>query len=479
MIMSRKITLILLLSLGLGPALLLRQSTELCAQQDRSVIDEVVAIVGGEYILLSNVEEQYALAASQATTPLPPDARCAIMDQLLVSKLLYNQSKVDSIEVTPAEVEQQLNARIDRILSYMNNDVTQFEEYYGQSIVAVKEQFREDLREQLAAERIRGQVIREVTVTPSEVKDFFNQIPKDSLPYFNSEVEIAEIVYQPTASDETVKATLDQMSEIRRQILAEEITFEEAAQRYSMDGSRQAGGNLGWAKRGKFVPEFEAAAYNLEPEEVSDIVESEFGFHVLRLNERRGNSINVSHILLTPEVTDADIERAKNHLDSVRSLIVDDSLDFSLAVKRFGLDKVPSYNNDGRMSNPATGSTIFEVGDLDPDVYFAIDDLEIGEVTEPLVFRDPRGSELLRLLKLIDRSRPHQASLTYDYSKIQEATKQAKQSEYLNDWIDETITGTFMFVDQRFGGCPNLTPWLENSRSMDGNKVTTVGGKRP
>lgn len=464
------------IALGLLSALLLWQP-KLSAQEERAVIDEVVAIVGGEYVLLSNVEEQYALAASQATEPLPPEARCALLDQLLVSKLLYNQSKVDSIEITTEEVEQQLNARIDRILSYMNDDVNQFEEYYGQSITSVKEQFREDLREQIASERMRGQVIREVTVTPSEVKNFFAMIPQDSLPYFNSEVEIAEIVHEPKANEATQKATREQLEAIRAQILDEEITFADAAAKYSQDGSRQAGGNLGWAKRGKFVAEFEATAYNLEKGEISDVVQTQFGYHILKLEERRGNSINVSHILLRPEVSEEDMEKARSMMDSIRNLVVNDSITFSYAVKRFGYDKIPSYNNDGRMTNPATGGTIFEVGDLDPDVYFAIDDMEIGDVSEPLSFSSPGGDELLRLIKLQDRSRPHQASLGYDYAKIQEATKQAKQSDYLNDWIDDVLKSTFIYVDERYEGCPNLGPWLENSRSITGGKVTTVGGK--
>ncbi|MEL6357310.1 MAG: peptidylprolyl isomerase, partial [Bacteroidota bacterium] len=444
------------------------------AQETPEVIDEVIAMVGGEYILLSELEEQYALSASQSALPLPPNARCAILDQLLVGKLLYNQSKLDSIEVTPEEVEQQLNARIDRILAYMNNDISQFEEYYGQSITATKDQFREDLREQLASERMRGQVIREVTVTPSEVKTFFAQIPTDSLPYFNSEVEIAEIVHQPVANEATKKAAREKLASIREEIMNEEISFADAAMKYSVDGSRQTGGDLGWARRGKFVPEFEAAAYNLEPDEISNVIESEFGYHIIKLQERRGNSIHVSHILIRPEVKEEDIEKGHQYLDSIRNLIFEDSLTFSYAVKRFGFDKVPSYNNDGRMQNPATGGTIFETGDLDPDVYFTIDDMEVGDISEPLEYRGPTGDVMLRLVQLQSETRPHQASLDRDYSKIQIATKQAKQNEYLGNWIDKTLGSTFIWIDSRYDRCEGLGMWLENSRTVSGSNVTTV-----
>ncbi|MEM9527492.1 MAG: SurA N-terminal domain-containing protein, partial [Bacteroidota bacterium] len=171
------------------------------------VIDQVIARVGGEYILLSDLEEQFSLAASQSNNPLPPEARCQLLDQLLVGKLLYNQSKLDSIEVSDGEVESQLNARIDRILGYMGGSIEQFEDYYGQSITATKEQFREDLREQIATDRIRGTVVQGVKVTPSEVKDFFAQIPKDSLPYFNAEVEVGEIALMPEPNEETRETT--------------------------------------------------------------------------------------------------------------------------------------------------------------------------------------------------------------------------------------------------------------------------------
>ncbi|MEM9836779.1 MAG: peptidylprolyl isomerase, partial [Bacteroidota bacterium] len=437
-------------------------------QDQRAVIDKVVAMVGGEYILLSEVEEQYALAADQSAEPLPPEARCAFLDQLLVSKLLYNQSKLDSIEVSPEELEGQLNARIERILTYMGGKVEQFEEYYGQSITATKEQFRTDLREQLAAERMRGRVISEVTVTPSEVKDFFSKIPRDSLPYFNSEVEVSEIVLLPEANETTRAAVTEKLNTIREGIVNGQTSFAEAARTHSMDGSRQAGGDLGWAKRGKFVPEFEAAAYNLEPGEISEVVETEFGYHILQLQERRGNSIHVSHILIRPEVLEADVEKYRSRLDSVRSLIVDDSLKFSYAVKIYGFDKLPSYNNDGRMQNPADGSTIFEVGDLDPDIYFTIDDMEIGDVSEPLEFRGPTGDVMLRIIQLQSRTRPHQAGLDRDYSKIQEATKQAKQSQYLSKWISETLGKTFIWIDPRYKDCPSLDVWSENSRTMGG-----------
>lgn len=431
-----------------------------------TIIDQVIARVGGEYILLSELEEQFALAASQSNSDLPAEVRCQMLDQLLVGKLLFNQSKLDSIEVSDSEVESQLTARIDRILSYMGGSIEQFEDYYGQSITATKEQFREDLREQIATDRIRGQVVREVKVTPSEVKTFFANIPADSLPYFNAEVEVGEIVAQPMANDETRAATVEKLKGIRERIEAGEITFAEAARKYSADGSGQGGGDLGWTKRGKFVPEFEAAAYNLEPGQMSGIVQSEFGYHLIQLQERRGNTIRVSHILLTPAITEADVEKSRVFLDSIANLVRVDSFSFSFAVKRFGFDKVQSFNNDGRMTNNASGNTFFEIGDLDPDVYFTIDDMEVGDVSGVIEFKGPRGEDMLRVVQLQSRSSPHKASLTQDYAKIQDATKNAKQQKYLSDWIEKTIGSTFVMVDERYQACPSIQNWLRDSRKI-------------
>lgn len=435
-----------------------------------AVIDQVIARIGGEYVLLSELEAMYAQAQSNTNSPVPPEARCEMLDQLLIGKLLFNQSKLDSIEVQESEVESQLNARIDRILGYMGGSIPQFEDYYGQSITSVKEQFREDLRQQLAVDRMRGTIVSSVKVTPKEVKDFFNQIPKDSLPYFNAEVEVGEIAIKPQPNQATRDSTIARMENIKRMIDSGEMTFEDAARKYSQDGSRQSGGDLGWTKRGKFVPEFEAAAYNLDPGTMSGVVESQFGYHLIKLQERRGNTIRVSHVLLRPEITEEDLEKSSSFLDSIANLIRLDSINFSFAVKRHGFDKVQSYNNDGRMTNPVSGNTFFEIGDLDPDIYFAIDEMQVGGVSEVMAYNDPGGDKMMRVVVLQSRSAPHKASLQLDYAKIQDATKQAKQQQHLSDWIEKTISKTFFTVDSRYIACPSIQNWKRDSRQLTTGK---------
>ncbi|MBV6655167.1 MAG: peptidylprolyl isomerase, partial [Mameliella sp.] len=199
--------------------------------------------------------------------------------------------------------------------------------------------------------------------------------------------------------------------------------------------------------------------FRLEKDEVSPVIESMFGFHIIQMLERRGNSIRVRHILIKPEVTDADLELAKAHLDSVRQLITEDSMSFSFAVKRFGNDEQQSYNNDGRMVNPATGNTFFEIGDLDPDIYFTVDTMDVTNVSAPFMFRDPTGERYFRIVQLQSRSSPHKADLGKDYSKIQLAAIEAKKNDFINDWIEDKVEATYIDIDPMFGTCPVLRKW--------------------
>jgi len=424
--------------------------------QDNMVLDKVITKVGGELILLSDLEQEFALVNQQQGGVLPPEARCEILQNQIVTKLLLNQSRLDSIEVGAEEVEAQLEARIAQILNYMNGDEKQFEAYYGQSINAVKEEFREDLESQLRVERMQGQIVTNASVTPREVKKFFQNIPKDSLPYFNSEVELAEIVYPPKVNDEELEIARAKLVSYRDEILGG-AAFEELAKKYSDDpGSARVGGDLGWQRRGTFVPEFEAAAYNLEEGEMSEIIKTEFGYHLLRLEGRRGNTVKVKHILVTPEITGDDLTAANNILDSLRIAITADSLTFSRAVKRFSDENEQSFTNDGFMINPKTGNSFFEIKDLDPDIYFVLDTLTIGQISSPIEFRTPKGEVSYRIVKLISRTSPHTANLDQDYSKIRMAALEQKKGKFVNDWVLDHISDTFIEVDQGYHGCPNL-----------------------
>jgi peptidyl-prolyl cis-trans isomerase SurA len=436
------------------------------ANAQREIVDKVIATVGGELVLLSDLEEQYSYMQTQRGA-VPADARCLMMDQLILNNLLLNQAKLDSIEISDGEVQQELDTRVDQILRQMNGDVNQFESYYGQTMGEVKESFRDDLKNKKLVDKMRAKITADISVTPSEVQAFFALIPKDSLPYFNAEVELGEIVYQPKPNPVQKKIALDKLTDIRKRIVEGKEDFAKLAEKYSDDpGSGRAGGDLGWAKRGTFVPAFEAAAYKLEPNEITAVTETEFGYHIIQLIERRGNTIHARHILLKPKVTEEDLTASKAKLDSVRTKIIDKKLTFSKAVKDYSDKNAQSYHNDGRMVNAASGNGIFEVADLDPTVYFATEELKVGEISKPIELAAPGSGEMqYKLVKLLSRTDPHKANLRQDYNKIQTAALDQKKNTYTSKWFLDKVGHTYMSIEASTQKqCPALVKWVENKK---------------
>ena len=421
--------------------------------QEGKTIEKVIAKVGGEYILYSELMGAYQYQKQNDPT-LSEDALCPLLEQMISQRILVNQAKLDSIIVSEPEIEGQLDARITNILGMMGNDEERFVEYYGKSVVAVKEDFREDIRQQMLAEKIQRTLINEVVVTPKEVKEFYDRIPSDSLPYLTSEVEISEIIIKPEVNEVEAKLASDKLNDIKQKIESGEETFEDMARKYSSDpGSGANGGDLGWSNRGSFVTEFEAAAYDLEKGEISELVETQFGYHIIKLEDRRGNQLSLKHILIKPTITEEDLLLTKTKLDSIKTLLETDSLDFVSAVKFHSDKETQSYNNIGRMSNPKTGDTFFETGDLPPEIYFAIEELEVNDISAPLEFQTPRGETHFRIIKLMSRTKPHKASLDQDYSRIQRYAKESKKNVYYNNWMQERLKETYIELDEDFNDC--------------------------
>ncbi len=425
------------------------------AQNERAVIDKIVASVGGEIILLSEMQEQINYARERQPD-LPKDFECQSLQNMVVQKLLVNQAKLDSIDVKDEEVETQLDARIDRLMTYFNQDPAAIEQYYGQSIDQIKEQMRGDMRNQLLAERMQHTITEKATVTPAEIKAFFGNIPKDSLPYFNAEVEIREIVGKPKVNDLQKDIARQKITDIQKQLEAG-ADFAVLAKKYSDDpGSGSQGGDLGWQKRGTFVAAFEAAIYKLEKGQTSQIVETEFGFHIMQLIERRGNLVHGRHILVKPTITEEDMNLAKKNLEDVRALILKDSITFSAAVKKFGEKNVQSFNNDGRVANPKSGNTFFEMADLPTTIFFAIDGLKPGEISKPVESAPDEGDKFFRIVLVQSRTKPHKADLKLDYNKIQTAALEQKKAGSSESWILERLRNTYLEFDPMFSNCPNL-----------------------
>lgn len=430
--------------------------------QQQQLVDKVVARVGSEFITLSDVEEEFQYSKSVEPN-LTNDAKCGVMQSAIAQKVLIYQAKLDSVIVTDAEVESQLDLRFSSVLRQMNGDEAFFKEYYGATVREMKDRYRDDQKQKILAERMQYQLIDEVKITPAEVLDFFNQIPTDSLPYLNSEVELAEIIIEPQVNQLEREKALKEIEEVREKLLAGE-DFATLAKAHSDDTeSAKRGGDLGFAKRGSYVPEFESAVFGMKLDEISDVVETEYGFHIIQQQERRGNSVKARHILVSPLKTIADEIEAKEMLDSIRTMIIDDSISFENAVKRFSLKDSPSYSNNGKLKNPSTGTNFFETKDLDPDTYFAIESLEVGEVSEIMEIKNFKQEKIYRIVKLQSKTKPHRSNLKEDYDKISYFAKESKKSQYFNSWLDEKVAETYITIDPIFNTCPNLANWIKEN----------------
>jgi peptidyl-prolyl cis-trans isomerase SurA len=336
----------------------------------------------------------------------------------------------------------------------MNGDEAFFEEYYGATISEMKERYRDDQRHKILAERMQQKLISEIDITPKEVTSFYQSVPKDSLPYFKSEMEISEILMLPTVNDQERKKAIDKINSIREKVISGVMSFEDAATKFSQDpGSAARGGDLGFAKRGLYVPEFEAAVFTMAKDEMSEVIETEHGFHFIQLMERRGNAVKARHVLIKPEITSMDLTRTKDLLDSVRSQILLDSISFEAAVKKYSLKNTPSYANSGRVKNENNNSTFFAADDLDPDTYFAVFELKPGQLSKPMEISLMGGQKAYRLIKLITVTKPHKANLKEDFDKIANFAKESKKNEYFLNWLKKKRAETFIWVDDRFSGC--------------------------
>lgn len=428
--------------------------------QGSLILDKVIVKVGNEYIMYSEVQELYAYARTQNPN-YDESLQCAIIEQLMSKKLMLDQARLDSVEVSLVEIELELDKRMDYILRQMGGDEERFVSYYGKSIEEQKESMREPISDDMIQQRIQNSLFKDVAITPKEVVAFYKSIPEDSIPYLNAEVELGEINLKPIISKESKDAALEKIQTIKTRIVEGGEKFEELASIFSDDeGSARNGGELGWGKRGSYVPEFEAELYSLEPNEVSNIVETEFGYHLIQLLERRGNNVRARHILIKPEIKDSDIAKTKHLLDSIKMLIENDSISFEIAVRRYSNDKALSYNNGGRLTNPKTGDSFWETSELPYQIYFAIESLKEQELTEPLEFDNERGEKEYKIIRLLSKTRPHRASLETDFSRIKEFAKESKKNSHFNKWMDKKVASTFIEIIPQFSLCHNLDKYL-------------------
>lgn len=424
-------------------------------------IDEVVAVVGDNFVLRSDIEKEFETLREQMGKEYVHDSmRIDILDQLIAKKLMLYQAQLDSVLIPDERVEAEMDQKLNYILAHFGGDEKRLEDYLQTSIPEFKAKTKPKLREQMLIEQMENQIINEVKVTPADVRNYFSSIPKDSLPPIPSEVEIAQIVIRPKVSSAAKEYAFLRAEGLRNRLLAGE-DFALLAQSYSDDpGSSGKGGELGFFKRGKMVPEFEAASFKLEKDSISKLVESQFGYHIIQMIERRGESVNVRHILIAPKLVNSDYVLAYERLDSVRKAIISGSITFEQAAKQYS-DEEMSAGKGGFLADYSTGSTKIPVSQLDKNVYLAIKDLAVGEITTPKRVMAQDQKEVYVIYKLFSETEPHLPSLDTDYLKIQNAALQQKKSEALDTWLANAKKKYYIHINERFSAEPELAHWIQ------------------
>lgn len=426
--------------------------------QQKKVIDEVIAVVGNEIILHSDIETQ-KLQAKQQGIALNKKTECLIVEQILLEKLLLNQAKVDSIPVNEQQVQSELERRIRYFVSQIGSE-EKLEEYYRKSILEIKDEFHDLIEDQIRIQGMQAKINEDVNITPGEVQTFFNSIPKDSLPYINAKIEMAQIVIKPEISQEEKDATRNRLLDFKKQIEGGK-SFASLAVLYSQDpGSATKGGDLGFVSRGMMVREFDAVAARLQEGELSEVFETQFGFHLMQLKERRGEQYNSRHILLKAKITANDMMKAENKLDSISKLIAADSLTFEMAASKFSDDET-TKNNGGKLVNQGDGSTEFDMKGVDAQLALTVDKLEIGQISDPVSMQGPDGNQAFRIVKLINRTEPHVANLKDDYLLIKNVATNKLQQESMNEWTSLTIGSTFIKLNDSFKDCTFQQKWFK------------------
>lgn len=431
------------------------------------VIDKVVAVVGKNIILQSDIENQYIQYRLQGMAEgTGQEMRGRILEDLLLQKLMLNQAEMDSITVTDEQVEAELNRRIQWFVSRIGSQ-EKLEAQFGKSMSEIKEEVRKASKDNMLQEEVQRRIMENVVVTPQEVKAFFYDIPQDSLPTISPAYEIVQIVKRPPVSIDEKLQVKDRLYQIRKRILDGESSFATMAVLYSEDpGSARQGGELGFAGKGVYATAFENTAFNLRDGEISDVIETEFGFHIIQLIERRGESINCRHILLTAKVPVEALEKAQNELDSVAQLIRNGDMTFEEACKRFSDDD--SRSNGGYLTNAGTGANWISISDLQEleqaypeykNLAFVISRLEVGEVSDPIPMTTNDNKDAFRLIMIKRKTETHKANLKDDYSLIQSWALNQKRQEAISKWVSEKAAKAYIRLDDTYKNCNFYYDW--------------------
>jgi len=430
-------------------------------QKDEEIVDKIAAQVGDNIILLSDIQAQ-KLQIIQAGMAVTKEMDCEILEELMYQELLVNQAKLDSLVISDQQVDAEMENRL-RVIEEKFGSREKMEQFYGKSATQIKEEFRPIIHERLLAEEMERTINSGVSVTPKEVQEFYNKIPIDSIPLINSQLSFQQIVIYPKITKDDKKLAYDKLNDIRTAILNGK-SFDTQARIHSMDpGSAPQGGRIE-ATKGMMVVPFEAAVFSLKEGEISDVFETTYGYHIVKLLERRGEDYLCQHILIIPEFSGSELDKATIKMDSCYNLLKSNKISWEEAVIQFSNDEMTKQNK-GIITNPITGEQTWDMEDLnqvDQQIFLLTDAMEKGDISSPSFYVNIYDRQQgIRIVRLMDRTAPHKANLKDDYALIKRAAENDKKQRVIDEWIQSKILNAYIRIDDSYLTCNFRNNWLK------------------
>lgn len=430
-------------------------------QAQKKSVDKVIAVLGSDVILLSELNQQYVMYLNSGN-PVDEKVKCYILQQMLIQHLLKQQADIDSVMVDDKQVDDELDRRMRTQISRAGGQ-DKLEEFLNKSVLQYKDELRPDVKDQLQANKMQGTITEKVSITPSEVKKYYDSYKKDSLPDIPAEYEIGAIVLHPQLTKTEKQRFFDKLDAIRLRVKSGE-DFAFLAKTYSEDpGSAPEGGDLGFFDRSTMAKEFTAYAFKLKAGELSPVFETDFGFHILQVIERRGEQVHARHILIRPQTTPQSLERTKLHADSIYNNLLTNKVSFSTAASLYSDDKESKYNGGMILfADQQTARTTFIPADrLEPKDFLIIDTMKVGEISKPVPFTGQDGKEGYKIVFLKSKIPPHKGNLDQDYAKFKEKAQQQKSDRVMSEWFEKRRKGTYIRIDEDYMKCDELKIWTK------------------
>lgn len=433
--------------------------TNVLAQNEPILVDQIEAVIGKNAIYKSDIQMDVEQMTQQGVQ-MNDDAYCYIFERKLFQSLLIHKAEMDSVDVSDQEIDGEIDRRMRYMLSRLGGSEIEFQKYYGKTVLEFKNEIRSTVADNIMAKRVEGEVTSKVKVSPKEVQSFYDAIPADSLPVVPESYKIAQLVVKAKPNSYEKARTKQNLEEIRKTIV-NGGDFGLQARIHSEDpGSKDRGGDLGYLSRDQLVPEFSSVAFKLQPNEISEVIESPYGYHIIQMIEKKGKLIHARHILIMPKIYSADLEIAKIKVDSI-SKVINEGVDFNKLASDLSDDE-QSKLNGGIVRNPQTGGEYFETEQMDRDLYLTVQQLEKGKASEPTMMTMPDNTRAYRILFLMDKLEFHIASIETDYDRIKSKALSVKKEKEMKKWIQSNLDNTYIRLPEEYRDCADLSIWYKN-----------------